>query len=204
MDLTPYAGKNILLRFEYVTDDAVNKQGFSIDDIRIPEIGFQDDAESDAGGWEPRGFVRSDNAVPQRYIVQIVELGGQSQVRRFDFPPAPAPAAERAAPPQVESGPAQPIIVRGLGRDVNRVVIVISALAPITNQVAPYHIALERSGAEHSVAEAFGQAHSSQTKGGEPGQALPFTRCLPGCTTGCHAGQPTHYSLSCMPPTRAP
>jgi len=39
VDLTPYAGKTILLRFEYVTDDAVNRPGFCLDDIAIPELG---------------------------------------------------------------------------------------------------------------------------------------------------------------------
>ena len=51
VDLTPYAGSEVLVRFEYVTDDAVNGRGLCLDDFAIDEIGWADDAESD-GGWE--------------------------------------------------------------------------------------------------------------------------------------------------------
>ena len=142
MDLTPYAGKKVLLRFEYVTDDAVNHEGFSIDDISIPEMGFKDDAESNAAGWEPRGFVRSNNAVPQHYSVQLIEFGQQTRVRRFDFPPAPDSASVRAESPKQAEDAAKEIVVRGLGKDVSRAVLVISATAPVTSQVAPYHFTI--------------------------------------------------------------
>ena len=52
VDLTSFAGKEILLRFEMVTDDAVNQPGLLLDNIAIPEIGYQDDGETGAGGWE--------------------------------------------------------------------------------------------------------------------------------------------------------
>ena len=52
VDLTPFAGKEILVRFEMVTDDAVNEPGLLIDNIAIPEIGYQDDGEAGAAGWE--------------------------------------------------------------------------------------------------------------------------------------------------------
>jgi bacillopeptidase F (M6 metalloprotease family) len=71
VDLTPYAGKKILLRFEIVHDLAVNLPGFAIDDIRIPEIGFSDDAESDSG-WSAEGWVRTNNFVPQTFIAQLI------------------------------------------------------------------------------------------------------------------------------------
>ena len=37
IDLSPFAGKQILLRFEYVTDGALNKPGFLLDNIAIPD-----------------------------------------------------------------------------------------------------------------------------------------------------------------------
>src|SRR5947209_18084687 len=42
----------------YVTDAALDFDGFAVDDIAIPEIGFTDDAEQD-GGWTANGFLRS-------------------------------------------------------------------------------------------------------------------------------------------------
>ena len=80
-DLSAYAGKKILLRFEYVTDPALNFDGFALDDVSIPEINFSDDAEKDAG-WTANGFLRSSNAVKQRYIVQVIHFGATPTVER--------------------------------------------------------------------------------------------------------------------------
>jgi hypothetical protein len=80
-DLGPYAGKKIELRFEYVTDAALNFDGFALDDVSIPEIAFTDDAERD-GGWTANGFIRSSNVVKQRYIVQLIRFDGTPTVER--------------------------------------------------------------------------------------------------------------------------
>jgi hypothetical protein len=74
VDLSAYAGKQILLRFEVVNDLAVNLSGFCIDDIEIPEIGFSDDAESDSG-WTAEGWIRTNNFVPQNFIAQVIGYG---------------------------------------------------------------------------------------------------------------------------------
>lgn len=83
VDLTPYAGKRIQLRFELVTDGAVNLNGFALDDLEIPELGWRDDAEGD-GDWSANGFVRSTNLVKQRYVVQVLRFpaSGQPTVQR--------------------------------------------------------------------------------------------------------------------------
>ena len=80
-DLTPFAGKQVLLRFEYVTDGALNLNGVAIDDIAIPEIGYSDDAESD-NGWTASGFIRSTNKVQQRFVVQLIRFGPTPTVER--------------------------------------------------------------------------------------------------------------------------
>ena len=80
-DLSAYAGKKVQLRFEYVTDAALNFDGFSLDDIAIPEIGFTDDAEKDAA-WTANGFIRSSNVVKQRYVVQVIRFGATPSVER--------------------------------------------------------------------------------------------------------------------------
>ena len=84
VDLTPYAGREVLVRFEYVTDDAVNGRGLCLDDFAIDEIGWADDAESD-GGWEANGFARVNNLVPEEFLVQIVRKspGGAAEVTRL-------------------------------------------------------------------------------------------------------------------------
>lgn len=74
VDLSPYAGKEIQLRFEYVTDGALNLHGLAIDDIAITGV-LNDDAESD-NGWNANGFVRSTNLVAQRFVVQVLRFTG--------------------------------------------------------------------------------------------------------------------------------
>jgi hypothetical protein len=82
LSLTPYAGVKILLRFEEVTDGALNMPGFAVDDIEIPEIGYRDDAEAD-NGWDAKGFIRSSNVVRERYIVQVLHFGAKPSVERW-------------------------------------------------------------------------------------------------------------------------
>jgi len=72
VDLSAYAGKQILLRFEYVTDNALSLNGMALDDISIPGV-FTDDAEAD-NGWQADGFVRSTNLVAQKFIVQLLRF----------------------------------------------------------------------------------------------------------------------------------
>lgn len=78
IDLTPYAGQEIVLRFSIVTDDAVTKPGMVLDNIRIPEINFSDDAESDDAGWLALGFARTDNRLPQQWEVRLVRINGRN------------------------------------------------------------------------------------------------------------------------------
>ena len=64
VDLSAYAGKPIQLRFENITDDAVHFQGFAVDALSIPAIGFSDNVSTD-GGWQSQGWIRSNNVLPQ-------------------------------------------------------------------------------------------------------------------------------------------
>jgi len=73
-DLSHYAGQPVWIRFDYVTDEAVNRPGLCVDDISIPELGYWHDAESGDDGWMAQGFVRCDNIVPQRYILQLIRI----------------------------------------------------------------------------------------------------------------------------------
>ncbi|MCZ6529525.1 MAG: immune inhibitor A [Chloroflexi bacterium] len=80
VDLSDYSGKKILLRFEYVTDAAVNGEGMMIDDISIPEIGYFTDLEADDGGWEAEGWVRIQNVLPQTFELAWISLEDETTV----------------------------------------------------------------------------------------------------------------------------
>jgi hypothetical protein len=125
VDLSPYAGQEVLLRFWYITDPGLNQPGWLIDDIAIPEIGFADDAEDEnASGWTVDGFVRSSNLVPQAYIVQLVEEGPQTTVRRIELD---------------EEGQA----TFELAEETTRAMLVVSGATRWTSEPAPYRVVAE-------------------------------------------------------------
>ncbi len=127
IDLTPYAGQEILLRFEYITDDAVTQPGLIVDDIRIPEIGYAEDFESGDGGWQSEGWLRMDNHLPQHFLVQLVQPdAADGPVTRL-LGPGDAPQGEWTITVGGERGDA---------------VLVVSGLAPVTTEPARYRVAL--------------------------------------------------------------
>lgn len=85
-DLTSYVGQQVLIRFQYLTDGAVHEQGFVIDDISIPELGYLEDVENGDGGWQGKGFVRSGYVLPQRFIVQQILISDDKiQIHRLQL-----------------------------------------------------------------------------------------------------------------------
>lgn len=68
VDLTPYAGKRVLLRFEYVTDGSTTGEGWAIDDVRVGG------APLDDAGWERGGWVLVDGGLPQEYTVRLIAM----------------------------------------------------------------------------------------------------------------------------------
>jgi immune inhibitor A len=83
VDLSAYAGKNVLVRFEYITDAALNGEGLIVDNIRVPETGYAADFESGLDGWDAKGFVRLQNVLPQSYRVLVVRTGSGVSVEEL-------------------------------------------------------------------------------------------------------------------------
>ena len=80
VDLSRFAGSEIQLRFEYVTDDTVNGEGLLLDDMRIDALDYEEDFEGGDGGWEAQGFVRLYNLLPQTYRAVLIERGADVRV----------------------------------------------------------------------------------------------------------------------------
>ena len=125
IDLSPFAGQNILLRFEYITDEGINLDGWAIDDIAIPELAFFDDGERD-GHWQAQGFQRLTASLSQRFIVRVIEMGETTSVR-----PLPLDAANRGE-----------VRLSGFGSTLDKAVIVVAAASDGTTQTAPYRYSL--------------------------------------------------------------
>ncbi len=121
-DLTPYVGRSVLIRFEVITDDTVNRPGLCLDDISIPELGYLTDVESGPDGWQAEGWVRVTDHIPQQFLVQLIKLGTQARVERM------------VLNEQMHGT----VTVAGLGRDVDQAVLVVSAMAPATTEWAAY------------------------------------------------------------------
>jgi immune inhibitor A len=83
VDLSRFSGKQVKLQFEYLTDAAVNGEGFLIDDISIDAIGYTTDFENDAGEWTPSGFVRIRYQIPQAFSVALIQNGDETQVQKW-------------------------------------------------------------------------------------------------------------------------
>ena len=85
IDLSQYAGKKVTIQFEYLTDTALNGEGFLIDDVQVKAIDYATDFEYDTGGWQADGFVRISNVLPQTYRVSLVRIapGGETSIDRF-------------------------------------------------------------------------------------------------------------------------
>ena len=85
VDLSEFAGQKIWLRFEYVTDAAVNGEGLLLDDIALEEIGYFSNFEEDDGGWEAAGFVRISDVLPQTFRLAMVTEGDQTTVEYLEL-----------------------------------------------------------------------------------------------------------------------
>ena len=124
VDISQFAGQKVWLRFEYVTDAAVNGEGMLIDNIAIPEIGYFSDLESDDGGWQGEGFVRIDNVLPQTFRLALVTFSSDG-VQVQDVALNDANYAE---------------IPIEIGGDVKSVVLLVTGTTRYTREMARYQI----------------------------------------------------------------
>jgi hypothetical protein len=121
IDLSRYAGREVLIRFEYITDAALHSEGLVLDDISIPEIGYFSDLESDEGGWEAQGFVRMTNILPQTYQVAVIRYGEETTVEKYAL--------------EGENNLEIPLEIND---ETEKVVIVVAGTTPFTRLKAPY------------------------------------------------------------------
>jgi immune inhibitor A len=126
VDLSQYAGKKISVRFEYVTDAAVNGEGMLIDDVSVDAINYFSDFESDDGGWVANGFARVQNALPQTFRLDLIKQGSTTTVETI------AVNADQTAE-----------IPISIGGDVNSVTLVVSGTTRFTREEGSYTITIK-------------------------------------------------------------
>jgi hypothetical protein len=122
VDLSAYVGRDILVRFATASDDAVTLAGMAIDDVRVDELGYSADFESENGGWSGDGWVWVDNQLPQRAWVQAIQhTDGAPIITRW-----------------LAQGDDEWLLV--LGDGVQRVTLVVSPFAPVTLSEIEYRL----------------------------------------------------------------
>jgi len=127
VDLSKYAGQKVSIRFEYITDPAVNGAGFVVDDISVPAIQYSTDFETDDGGWQANGFARVENTLPQTFrLALITHASGNTIVTLIPV------AADQAADIPLSIGE----------NGVTDVVLVVTGTTRFTREVAPYQFAI--------------------------------------------------------------
>ena len=121
VDLSHYAGQQLTLRFEYITDSNVTGEGFMLDDLSIPEIGYTSGFEKDASGWQAEGWVRIQNVLPQSYVMALISKGDTTGVQYITLNP------------DVSAD-----IPFTIGDGINEVILVVAGTNRFTRQLAPY------------------------------------------------------------------
>jgi hypothetical protein len=122
ISLDAFAGQEILVRFEVVTDDATHEAGMAIDDVRVDALNYAADFESDDGGWVAEGWVLTDNRLPQRAWLQLAQqVGDEVVLSRW----------------LIEGDTEQTITVNPAAQ---RTILMISPFAPLTGESTRYTI----------------------------------------------------------------
>ena len=121
VDLSHYAGQELILRFEYITDSNVTGEGFMLDELSIPEIGYTTGFEKESSGWIAKGWVRIQNVLRQSYVLALISKGDTTGVQYITLNP------------DVSAD-----IPFTIGDGINEVILVVAGTNRFTRQLAPY------------------------------------------------------------------
>lgn len=125
VDLTPFVGQQVLISFQMINDDALNYNGFVVDDISIPELNYLETFEEGVGEWQNEGFVRVDNLLPQQFIVQAVAE-------------AALPAETTILPFALDKNNQGSLAIEGFGDTVKSVTLIVNGAMPFTAEKTKY------------------------------------------------------------------
>ncbi|GJM41273.1 MAG: hypothetical protein DHS20C20_15550 [Ardenticatenaceae bacterium] len=85
VSLNTYVGQTVQIRFEVLTDGGITERGFAIDDLAIPELGYESNVEASADGWQADGFLQIGWQIPQKWSVLLIEEGPNPVVTTLDL-----------------------------------------------------------------------------------------------------------------------
>ena len=124
VDLSTYAGMDIWVRFQYVTDDAVNAIGACIRNLSIKISGIVTDDHD----WKANGFILTNNLVHQQFQVQLIIKGAEPHTQQIPL----------------QSDNSAEITLEAPGRG-QQLIVAVGALAEKTREPAIYTLAVNPS-----------------------------------------------------------
>ncbi|HVM72499.1 MAG TPA: hypothetical protein VMT91_12130 [Anaerolineales bacterium] len=127
VDLSQFSGKNVWIRFEYLTDQSVNGPGFLLDDVSVPAIHYSTDFEKDDSSWQAEGFARIENAIPQTFRLALITNAASGTTVQI----IPVSANQSADIPFTVGE-----------NDSQGVVLVVTGTTRFTNELAPYQFSV--------------------------------------------------------------
>ena len=127
VDLSQFAGKQVSVRFEYITDPAVNGDGFLLDDVTVPAIHYSTGYENDDNSWVADGFARIENAIPQTFRLALIAHSASGTTVRI----VPVAADQSAEIPLT------------IGQNgVQDAILVVTGTTRFTRELAPYQFSI--------------------------------------------------------------
>ena len=131
ISLDEWAGQEIMVRFQYITDAAVHGHG-----LCLRHLAASDGASPLPLSWTPNGFVWTNNLVRQSHIVQVIYEGmGDSPSRVLQVPLKAGNQGEITG--EITLAP---------DANARRIVAVVQAVAPATRMPARYALRLDPAG----------------------------------------------------------
>ncbi len=118
IDLSPYAGRVVLLRFDVVTDFEEFGRGFALNGLSVAPLAQQPE-------WRPNGFVETGHVLPQRWELRLIREGNAPEVLHL-----PLDALNRGRL-EVELG-------------AEGGVLIVMPLTPFVESTADYWLSVER------------------------------------------------------------
>ena len=79
VELTEFSDKDIWVRFQYITDEALNASGACLRNLSVSGVNIA----PDDGNWKAQGFVFTNNLIPQGFQVQLITTGEKLKVREM-------------------------------------------------------------------------------------------------------------------------